>query len=99
MSRTHRVALDWLFDKSNLDSKIQIRLTDTKHQLADIMTEGNFTRDEWNNLLRLFNIMDISQFAFDHFSSISSSQTFFLTARARARNRSDRANRPTRKER
>ena len=28
----------------------------TKHQLTDILTKGNFTRDEWNNLLHLFNI-------------------------------------------
>ena len=52
VSRTHRVALDRLFDKINLDPKIQIRYIDTKHQLADILT----TRDEWNNLLHLLNI-------------------------------------------
>ena len=40
VSRTHRVALDWLFDRINLDSKIQIRYIDTKHQLADILTNG-----------------------------------------------------------
>ena len=27
-----------------------------KNQLADILTKGNFTRDEWNHLLCLFNI-------------------------------------------
>ena len=56
VSRTHRVALDKLFDRINLDSKIQTRYIDTKHQLADILTKGNFTRDEWNNLLHLSNI-------------------------------------------
>ena len=56
VSRTHRVALDWLFDRINLDSKIQIKYIDTKTQLADILTKGNFTRDEWNHLLSLFNI-------------------------------------------
>ena len=56
VSRTHRVALDWLFDTIDLDPKIQIRFIDTKHQLADMMTKGNFTRDEWNNLLHLLNI-------------------------------------------
>ena len=56
VSRTHRVALDWLFDRNNLDSKIQIKYIDTKNQLADILTKGNFTRDEWNDLLNLFNI-------------------------------------------
>ena len=33
VSRTHRVALDWLFDGVNLDSKIQIKYMDTKNQL------------------------------------------------------------------
>ena len=61
VSRTHRVALDWLFDRINLDSKIQIKYIDTKNQLADILTKANFTRDEWNHLLCLFNI--------GHFSS------------------------------
>ena len=53
VSRTHRVALDWLFDRINLD-------IDTKNQLADILTEGNFTRDEWNHLLSLLNISHFS---------------------------------------
>ena len=60
VSRTHRVALDWLFDRINLDTKIQIKYIDTKDQLADILTKGNFTRDEWNHLLCLFNISDFS---------------------------------------
>ena len=58
VSRTHRVALDWLFDRINLDSKIQIKYID--NQLADIFTKGNFTRDEWNHLLCLFNISHFS---------------------------------------
>ena len=63
VSRTHRVALDWLFDRINLDPKIQIKYSDTKNQLADILTKGNFTRDELNHLLTLFNNR--------HFSSTS----------------------------
>ena len=63
ISRTHRVALDWLFDRINLDSKIQIKYIDTKNQLADILTKGNFTRDEWNHLLNLFNISHSSSTA------------------------------------
>ena len=62
-SRTHRVALDWLFDRINLDPKIQIKYIDTKNQLADILTEVNFTRDEWNHLLTLFNISHFSSTA------------------------------------
>ena len=54
-----------------LDPKIQIRYIDTKHQLADILTRSNFTRDEWNNLLHLFNT--------SHFSSLCCAQNFSLT--------------------
>ena len=67
VSKTHRVALDWLFDRISLDPKIQIKYIDTKNQLADILTKGNFTRDEWNHLLCLFNI--------SHFSSTVCSDT------------------------
>ena len=63
VSRTHRVALDWLFDRINLDAKIQIKYIDIKNQLADILTKGNFTRDEWNHLLTLFNISHFSSTA------------------------------------
>ena len=53
VSRTHRVAVDWVFDIFNLDSKIQTRDIDTKHQLADIFTKGCFTSDESKNLLHV----------------------------------------------
>ena len=66
VSRTHRVALDWSFDRINLDPKIQIKYIDTKNQFADMLTKGNFTRDEWNHLLCLFNI--------SHFSSTDCSE-------------------------
>ena len=56
VSRTHGVALDWLFDRINLDPKNQIRYIDTKHQLADTLIKGNSTRDEWNHLLYPFKI-------------------------------------------
>ena len=70
VSRTHKVALDWLFDRINLDTKIQIRYIDTKHQVADILTKVNFTRDEKNNLLHLCNI--------SHFSSTCCTENFKL---------------------
>ena len=70
-SRTHLVALGWLFDRINLDSKIQIRYIDTKHQLADILTKGSFTRDEWNSLLLLF---------ISHFSSTCCTKNFSSTS-------------------
>ena len=58
-----QIAFDWLFDRINLGPKIQIKYIDTKNQLADILTKGNFTRDEWNHLLCSVNI--------SHFSSIN----------------------------
>ena len=72
VSRIHRVVLDWLFERNNLDPKIQIRFFDTKHQLADILTEGHFPRDEWNILLNLFNI--------SHFSSLCCALNFSLNS-------------------
>ena len=52
VSRTQRVALDWLFDRVHLDPQIQITCdVDTKNQLAVILTKGSFTGDEWNHLL------------------------------------------------
>ena len=53
VSRTHRVALDWLFDRINLDPIY------TKNQLADILTKGNFTRDEWESFVDLVCISAI----------------------------------------
>ena len=32
VSRIHRVALDWLFDRINLDPKIQIKYVDAKNK-------------------------------------------------------------------
>ena len=66
VSRTHRVALDCLFDGINLDSKIQIKYIVPKNQLADMLTKGNFLRDEWSHLLCLFNN--------SHFSSTNCSE-------------------------
>ena len=70
VSRSHRVSLDRLFDRINLDPKIQIKYIDTKHQIADILTKAHFTRDEWNHLLCLFNI--------SHFSSLCYTKNFSL---------------------
>ena len=72
VSRTRRVALDWLVDRINLDLEVQIRYIDTTHQLADTSTEGNFTRDEWNNIFDLFNI--------SHISSLCCAQNFSVTS-------------------
>ena len=47
VSRRHKVAIDWLFDRVHSDPEIQIKYVDTTHQSADILTKGNFTRNEW----------------------------------------------------
>ena len=40
--------------------KSKSSIIDTKTQLADMLTKGNFTRDAWNHLLCLFNISHFS---------------------------------------
>ena len=72
VSRTHRVALDRLFD-SNMNPKIQIKYVDTKNQLVDLLpTKGSITRDEWWHLRRLFNIMNFSMFSRSNFLQFKS---------------------------
>ena len=70
---THRVVLEptelyliGCVTESIWTPKIQIKYIDTKNQLAHMLTKGNFTRDEWNHLLCLFNI--------SHFSSTDCSE-------------------------
>ena len=64
VSRTHIVAIGSLFDQLNLDPKSKSSTSTSKNQL---LTKGNFTRDEWNHLLYVFNI--------SHFSSVVCSET------------------------
>ena len=70
VSRTHRVAVDWSFDTIIMDPRIQIIYVDT-----DILTRGSFTRDEWNHLLHLWNIMELSIFSCSHFFLSNRKQT------------------------
>ena len=71
VSRTHRGARDWLFDRINLDTKIQIKYVDIKNQLAEVLTKGNFTRDEWNHLL----CFTVSHFSYTKCSEVMSKRT------------------------
>ena len=48
VSRTHRVALDRLFDRNQFGTE------DTNNQLPDILTKGSFSKDEWNQSPSLF---------------------------------------------
>ena len=72
VSKTHRVALDWSLDRIDLVTKIQIKHVDTKNQLADILTKGSLSRDEWNHLLCLFNMMNFSMCSYSHLSNFLS---------------------------
>ena len=53
VGRTHRVDLDWLFDRVRLDPGIFIKFVGTKEQLADILTKGSFTAEAWTALIHL----------------------------------------------
>ena len=53
-SRTHRVDLDWLCERTNLDSAISIRHVRTTEQVADILTNNPCTTVQWQSLIRLF---------------------------------------------
>ena len=53
VGRTHRVDLDWLFERINKDPGMFVKWVGTKEQLGDILTKGSFTADAWNTLLRL----------------------------------------------
>ena len=69
VSRTHRVALDWLFDRVDLEPKIQSKkYVDSKNQLGHTLSRGSFSRDEGNHFLCLFNITSFSMFSCSHFS-------------------------------
>ena len=52
--------------ESTWTPKTESKRVDTKNQVADMLTKGSFTRDEWNHLLSLFNI--------SHFSSAACSE-------------------------
>ena len=39
VSRTHRVELDWLFDRTNLDPQIQIKYVDTKNPTRKLLSK------------------------------------------------------------
>ena len=67
-------ALDWLFGRINLEPKIQIKYVDTKNQLADILTKGSFSKNEWNHFLCLFNVVSFSMYSCSHFSDFLSDE-------------------------
>ena len=62
VARTHRVDLDWLWERIRTDPGVYIRYVGTKEQIADMFTKGSFSADQWGNLLRLAQIGDAKSF-------------------------------------
>ena len=48
--RTHRIDLDWLFKRIREDRSIDIRYVNTKLQITDFLTKGNFISAQWTSL-------------------------------------------------
>ena len=48
VSQTHRVDLDWLFDRAHLDRGIHFKYVNTSRQIADTLTKGSFSRERWS---------------------------------------------------
>ena len=59
VARTHRVDLDWLFERFQSDPGILIRYVNTLSQIADILTKGSFTSQTWNRLCELASIGEV----------------------------------------
>ena len=56
VSRTHRIDLDWLFERVSADPSIYGRYIHTKLQLADLLTKGQFTAEQWLALCSLLRV-------------------------------------------
>ena len=63
VSRTHRVSLDWLFERlaTGRDEGIHMKWVDTLNQIADIMTKGSFTAQQWLHLCMLCQLGPVGQ--------------------------------------
>ena len=48
--RTHRIDLDWLFERIREDPSIDIRYVNTKLQIEDFLTKGHSTSAQWVSL-------------------------------------------------
>ena len=59
VARTHRIDLDWLWERMRTDPGVFIKYVGTKEQIADMFTKGSFSADQWGTLLRLAQIGDV----------------------------------------
>ena len=60
--RTHRVDLDWLWERMREDPGVFIKYVGTKEQIADLFTKGAFTQEQWHRLCRLAQIGELTSF-------------------------------------
>ena len=60
--RTHRVDLDWLWERVREDPGVFVRYVGTKEQMADIFTKGSFSSEQRLRLCRLAQIGPQSDF-------------------------------------
>ena len=57
VSRTHRVVLEWLFDRISLETDIQGIDVNTAQHIADVLTKGSFSQERWTRLAHLFGFL------------------------------------------
>ena len=57
ITRTHRINLDWLWERINVDIGLNIRYLRTSKQVADILTKGQFTGAQFESLLRIIQLL------------------------------------------
>ena len=56
VGRTHRVDLDWLWERIRTDLGVFIKYVGPKEQIADLFTKGLFSVELWLRLCRLAQI-------------------------------------------
>ncbi len=56
VARTHRVDLDWLFERIQYDPGVSIHFVGTKQQIADMCTKGQFSQEQWQALCKMAQI-------------------------------------------
>ena len=54
--RTHRIDLDWLFERFRNNEGIFVKYVNAKLQIADMLTKGSFTTIAWQSMLKLANL-------------------------------------------
>ena len=53
VSRTQRIALDWLLERLREDRSMTLRYAKTRDQNADFLTKASFSSPQWVHLLKL----------------------------------------------